>query len=168
MSLFVVDVESDNKSPASGSMVCFGAVRVDEKLSKTFYGMTRPITDKWNPEALAISGFSRKEHEDFDNPKRVMLEFSKWVNEHNIDDRPTFLSDNNGFDWMWICYYFDLYGIDNPFGYSSRRIGDIYCGLTRNLRNNRRWKRLRKTRHNHNPVNDAVGNAEAFLTFWNV
>jgi hypothetical protein len=25
------------------------------------------------------------------------------------------------------------------------------------------WKHLRKTKHDHNPVNDAIGNAEAIL-----
>ena len=68
MSYIVIDVESDDQSPATGSMVCFGAVLVSD-MTKTFYGKTRPITDKWNPDALKISGFSREEHEKFDDPE---------------------------------------------------------------------------------------------------
>ena len=53
-----------------------------------------------------------------------------------------------------------FYG-SNPFGWSSRRIGDLYCGMKMDSRAN--WKHLRKTRHDHNPINDALGNAEALL-----
>jgi hypothetical protein len=35
MSFFVVDIEADNTTPASGSMVCFGAVKVTEELDET-------------------------------------------------------------------------------------------------------------------------------------
>lgn len=30
-----------------------------------------------------------------------------------------------------------------------------------------KWKSLRKTKHDHNPVNDALGNAEALLELVN-
>jgi hypothetical protein len=49
----------------------------------------------------------------------------------------------------------------NPFGWSSRRIGDIYCGFKNDMYAN--WKYLRDTKHTHNPVDDAKGNAEAIL-----
>ena len=56
----VVDVESDGGLLGTNSMVCFGAVLVDKdgKLDKTFYGKLRPISKDYNPEALAISGFT--------------------------------------------------------------------------------------------------------------
>ncbi|MFY9850484.1 MAG: hypothetical protein WAK83_23190 [Trebonia sp.] len=50
----------------------------------------------------------------------------------------------------------------NPFGHSGRRIGDFWAGLNRDWGDTQGWKRLRKTAHHHNPVNDAMGNAEAF------
>jgi hypothetical protein len=70
------------------------------------------------------------------------------------------MSDNPAFDWQWINYYFHRYLGENPFGYSARRIGDVYCGAMGNMR--AKWKHLRKTVHDHHPVNDAKGNAEAF------
>lgn len=159
MSYIVVDIEADHRTPANGSMVCFGAVLVSDT-NKTFYGETKPITETWNPEALAISGFTREEHSKFEDPEIVMNEFAKWVKEVT-NGKPVFISDNNGFDWMWIAYYFDKYNIDNPFGFSSRRIGDIYCGLVKHAGKNRDWKKFRKTKHTHDPVMDAKGNAEA-------
>jgi hypothetical protein len=41
-------------------MISFGAVLVNEQLDKTFYGKLKPISDKFIPEALAVSGHSRK------------------------------------------------------------------------------------------------------------
>jgi hypothetical protein len=161
MSFYVVDIEADNTSPASGSMVCFGAVKVAEGLNDTFYGETAPITDTWNPDALKVSGFSREEHEQFRLPSFTMNEFYTWINDTNKAGRPVFISDNLAFDWMWICYYFDRYDLNNPFGYSGRRIGDIYAGMKGSVYT--RWKHLRDTKHDHNPVNDAKGNAEVII-----
>ena len=162
MSYIVVDIESDNQSPATGSMVCFGAVLVNDT-SKTFYGKTKPVRSEWSVEALAISGFSREEHEQFDDPKKVMEKFAAWV-ESVSDGKPTFISDNPAFDWQWINYYFHKYLGRNPFGFSARRIGDLYCGMVKDASKNYEWKKkYRKTVHDHNPVNDAKGNAEALL-----
>jgi hypothetical protein len=58
MSYVVVDVETDGPIPAEFSMVCFGAVIFDDQLDKTFYGQMRPISDRLNSDALAVSGFS--------------------------------------------------------------------------------------------------------------
>ncbi len=68
MSFFVVDVEADGPIPAEYSMVCFGAVMFEETLEKSFYGRTRPVSDRFLPEALGVSGFSRDQHLAFDDP----------------------------------------------------------------------------------------------------
>lgn len=163
MSYIVVDVESDGPIPYKYSMVCFGAVVVEPSLSKTFYGKVKPISNLYDPQALAISGFTRAEHETFDDPKEVMENFAKWLGEHS-KIRPIFISDNPAFDWQWINWYFHTYLDKNPFGFSARRLGDLYCGMKMDAGLNNEWKRLfRKTKQDHNPVNDAVGNAEALL-----
>jgi len=160
MSYIMVDIESDGPIPGEFSMICFGAVLVDENLDKTFYGKLKPISQHFNQETLAVSGFSRVETEDFDDPKEVMLKFEDWV-KTNSKGRPIFLSDNNGFDWMFICWYFHHFIQRNPFGYSSRRLSDLYCGLEKDTF--AQWKHLRKTEHTHHPVDDAKGNAEVLL-----
>lgn len=163
MSYIVVDVEADGEIPHKYSMVCFGAVVVEPSLSKTFYGKIRPVSDLWVADALAVSGFSREEHEGFDEPEKVMGDFAEWI-VRNSNGKPTFISDNPAFDWQWINYYFHTYLGKNPFGFSGRRIGDLYCGMKMDTGLNSEWKRLyRKTLHDHNPVNDAKGNAEALL-----
>jgi hypothetical protein len=159
MSLIVVDVETDGQVIGKNSMICFGAVIVDKNLDKTFYGECKPEDGStFVPEALAVSGFSREQTLQFANPVETMNNFAKWLSENSIG-KPTLISDNNGFDASWINYYFHVYYGSNPFGWSSRRIGDLFCGFMNNPFYN--WKRHRKTKHTHNPVDDAMGNAEA-------
>ena len=162
MSLIVVDIESDGAIPHKYSMVCFGAIVVEPSLSKTFYGKTKPISDEFNAEALAISGISREEHLTFDEPLDVMHEFYDWV-KANSKGQPIFISDNLAFDWQWINYYFHFFVGKNPFGFSGRRIGDLYSGLEKDFFAASEWKKFRITSHTHNPVDDAKGNAEALL-----
>lgn len=165
MSYIVVDVEADGEIPHKYSMVCFGAVVVEPSLSKTFYRETAPISNDWNPEALAISGFTREQHEKFQPPLLAMLNFKEWVEKNSIG-KPVFISDNLAFDWQWINWYFHNFIGKNPFGFSGRRIGDLYCGMKMDAGLNAEWKKLyRKTSHTHNPVDDAKGNAEALLAF---
>jgi hypothetical protein len=160
MSLIVVDVEADGPIPHDYSMVCFGAVIVEPTLSRTFYGEVSPISEKWDPKALSISGIDRETHETFDDPKHVMLNFKEWILA-NSKGKPVFISDNPCFDWQWINFYFHRFIGENPFGFSGRRIGDLYAGMCKDMRV--QWKHLRETKHDHHPVNDAKGNAEALL-----
>lgn len=160
--LVAVDTEADGPIPGKYSMVCFGAVIVEEGLKRTFYGQIKPISSEWIPDALKVSGFTREEHETFEEPKKVMLMFAKWLKE-NVPGQPVLISDNPAFDWQWINYYFHFYLGFNPMGHSARRIGDLYCGMKNNIKLNKEWKKLRTVKHDHHPVNDAKGNASALL-----
>lgn len=160
MTIIMVDVESDGPIPGDYSMISFGAVIVEQDLDRIFYSQLKPISKKWIPEALAVSSFNRDETLEFDDPKMVMEKFSKWIDE-NCKTRPLFFSDNNGFDWQFINWYFIHFLDNNPFGFSSTNLGSLYKGLVKDTFKN--FKHLRKTRHTHNPVDDAMGNAEALL-----
>jgi hypothetical protein len=160
MPYVMVDIESDGPIPGDYSMVCFGAVIVEPELDRTFYGQLKPISDAFVPEALAVSGFSREECLVFDEPKLVMEKFRDWLKE-NCKGRFLFVSDNNGFDWQFINWYFHHFLGANPFGFSSTNLGSLYKGLQNDTFVN--FKHLRKTKHTHDPVDDAKGNAEALL-----
>ncbi len=160
MSYFSVDIEADGPAPGLYSMISFGAVLVEPGLSKTFYAEIRPISDRWVPEALAVSGFTREQTMEFVEPVTSMIRFDKWIAE-NTKGRPIFIADNPGFDFAFINYYFHAFLGRNPFGFSSRRIGDLYCGAK--LDAFAKWKHMRETRHSHNALDDAKGNAEAIL-----
>jgi len=160
MSYIMVDVEADGPIPGDYSMISFGAILVQPALDKSFYGQLRPISSKWIPQALAVSGFSREETLGFDEPRAVVENFALWLREHSMG-RPMFVSDNNGFDWQFINWYFHHFLGTNPFGHSSTNLGSLYKGLVKDALQN--FKHLRKTRHTHHPVDDAKGNAEALL-----
>ena len=160
MSFIMVDVEADGPAPGRHSMVSFGAVVVRPGLEDTFYGQVAPWSLTYEPDALAVSGHSREEHEQFPGARIVMQEFQLWLEGVSVG-RPMFISDNNGFDWQWINYYFWALEIPNPFGHSSTNLGSLYKGMTRSTFKN--FKHLRKTKHTHHPVDDSKGNAEALL-----
>ena len=160
MTVFVIDVESDGPIPGPYSMISFGVVILNEQLDKTFQSRLKPISQNWIPEALAVSGYSREETLQFDDPKSEMIRFNDWIAK-NATSRPLFFSDNNGFDWQFVNWYFHHFLGQNPFGHSSTNIGSLYKGLVGDMFQN--FKHLRKTKHTHNPLDDAMGNAEALL-----
>ena len=160
MTYIIVDVEADGPIPGDYSMVCFGAIVVEPSLHRTFYGRLKPISDKWISEALQVSGFTRDETLQFDEPKVVMQQFARWIAEVG-GGRLMFISDNNGFDWQFINWYFHHFLAENPFGHSSTNLGSLYKGVVKDMFVN--FKHLRKTKHTHHPVDDARGNAEALL-----
>lgn len=160
MPYIMVDIESDGPIPGDYSIVCFGAVIVEPSLERSFYGQLKPISDSFIPEALAVSGFSRDDCLAFDDPKTVMQQFLDWL-KSNCKGRMMFVSDNNGFDWQFINWYFHHFLGTNPFGFSSTNLGSLYKGMQQDTFVS--FKHLRKTKHTHHPVDDARGNAEALL-----
>lgn len=148
MSIIFVDVEAHFDSPCpgiGGGMTEFGAVEF--KTRQTFHGLPgdTPSYDDWPPKTI------------WDN---TFFNFEGWLKQ--FEGHPIFFSDNPAYDWQWINYWFHHTIHRNPFGHSARRIGDFYAGLVKDLRKASEWKKYRVTKHDHNPVNDAMGNAEAF------
>ena len=134
--LIFVDVEADGPAVGFGNMTEFGAVHYTSM--DTFYGDMK-LYDKQD----------------------IFGDFGDWLKLHCLG-RPIFVSDNPAFDWQWINHYFWKELGFNPFGWSARRISDYYAGLKGNFWETQAWKKLRITKHTHNPVDDAMGNAEAF------
>jgi hypothetical protein len=159
MPYVMVDIEADGPIPGDYSMISLGAIVVEPALDRVFSARLRPISDKWVPEALAVSGHSRDATLGFADPAGEMARFAAWL--RGIGGRCTFIADNNGFDWMFVCWYFHHFTGANPFGFSSQNLGSLYKGLVKDVK--KTFKHLRKTKHTHDPVDDARGNAEALL-----
>lgn len=152
MSLIFVDCESDGPCLGHGELTECGAVEF--KSRSTFHRVLWEANpDPANPAVPLRTG---KPFDALD----VFTRFDEWLTQ--FPGRPVFVSDNPAFDWQWInCGFWQALN-RNPFGFSARRIGDFYAGLKNDFFVRQDWKRLRKTRHDHNPVNDAMGNVEAF------
>lgn len=149
-----VDVEALGTSPVNGTMTEFGAVHAETK--KTFHGVLYEGTPNPDNPAVPIVG------KQVASNTTVATAFMGWLKEVGGNERPVFVSDNPAYDWQWIAGMFDKAAMDNPFGHSGRRISDFWAGLQNNWGDTQSWKRFRITKHDHNPVNDAMGNVEAF------
>ena len=153
MSLIFVDCEAWGGCPATGQLTEFGAVELETR--ETFYGMiVASYPDPTNPAIPIPTGKPTFTHE-YD----IAFFFETWLKKFG---NPKFVSDNLAYDWMWINDLFHRTLGKNPFGYSGRRIGDFYAGLRGDFYAKQDWKKLRVTSHDHNPVHDALGNAQAF------
>jgi hypothetical protein len=139
--LFFVDVEApkDAHAPCEGHMTEFGIIHYDSY--ESFHGR--------------------------DDSLETMVRMHVWIVEKAAGGRPVFVSDNPAYDWQWINDACWRHLGTNPFGHSARRISDYYAGLVNDWRETQKWKRLRRTEHDHNPVHDALGNAEAFKRLQN-
>lgn len=158
--LVSVDIEADGPCPGLYSMISLGAVIVEDGLERRFYGEFKPITNKWIPEALDVSGFTRVQCMDFPNAEETLHKFKEWL-AIECPNGCIFIADNPGFDFAFVNYYFINFFDKNPFGWSARRIGDLFCGVMKD--GWYQWKKHRKTKHSHNALDDALGNAEAIL-----
>lgn len=166
MTYFSVDVEANGPCPGLYSMVSFGMVRLDRELKTRFFAQLAPLAGaNAVQEAYSVIGITPQEHWMYPSPHQAMLDAADWLKENNTTYHPQLISDNPAFDWQFINYYFcaALGPKGNPFGYSARRIGDIYSGLMKNGNEQNAWKRFRRAAHTHHPVDDALGNAEAVL-----
>jgi DNA polymerase III epsilon subunit-like protein len=159
MSYIMVDIEADGPIPGDYSMIAFGAVLVGDNLDKTFYGKLKPMSDRFVPEALAVSGFSREETLRFPEPVETLKRFESWV--QGVCQGKSIMVSDCSFDWMFMCWYFHHFLGHCPFGYWQENLESLYKGIERDM--SAEFNHLRKTAHTHDPLDDAKGNAEALM-----
>jgi len=176
--LFIVDVEATPTTPMTGVMTEFAVVHV--RTGASFYGhLYRAHPDPDNPavpvaerdaegDPIAdaywiIDSKAIADAVGADRPLEVAVALRAWLDGFGLPRR-SLVSDNNGYDAMWLNCFTDKEIGAVLFGHSSRRIGDFHAGLSRKWADQSSWKRLRRTRHTHHPLDDAHGNAEALRT----
>lgn len=166
----MVDIEANGPIPGDYSMFWFGAVIVEPGLQYTFEGKLAPLPNAKveiiNGECIGykLASVTHEQVLDWPDPSKTMESFADWLGKQQVQHRarqPMLVSDNNGYDAMWIAWYFHHFLDFNPFGHSSTNLGSLYKGLVKDAFKN--FKHLRVTKHTHNPVDDAMGNAEAML-----
>lgn len=155
MALIFIDVEAWGGCPSTGQMTEFGAVEYNSR--KTFHG--KLIESQPNPDNPAVPLPTRCLTNSEMTP--VFAMFEGWLKQFQ-PGRLIMVSDNPAYDYQWINDGFWRTLGYNPLGHSARRIGDFYAGLIGTFYARQDWKRLRVTKHTHHPVDDAMGNVEAF------
>lgn len=155
---FMVDVETDGPIPGDYSMLSFAVASVANPREFFYTDIIKPISENFDPEALKVNKIDRQDAlVNGGDPLATMETLEAWLRRY--DGKPMFISDNNGFDYMFMAWYFHHFLKRNPFGHSSTNMGSLYKGFVKNMRVN--FKHLRRTKHTHNPVDDCVGNVEA-------
>lgn len=177
-SVFIVDVEATSRTPFSGVMTEFAVVHLVS--GNSFYGHTYrnhphpdnpaiPVADLDGGGDYISEAYWIMDGKDVANsvagsePADVASALRTWLDGFGLPRR-VLVSDNNGYDAMWLNCFTDLWTGEVFFGHSSRRIGDFYAGTRQKWADHSSWKSLRRTRHTHHPLDDARGNAEALRT----
>ncbi|HYG96537.1 MAG TPA: hypothetical protein VD741_05450 [Solirubrobacterales bacterium] len=124
------DIEADGPIPGPYSMLSFGlavagsydgeALRPAAPEPPTFYRELKPISARFEPEALAVSGLDRDRLcvEGCDPPD-AMGEAKEWIREQAGDRLPVMVAYPAVFDWMFMYWYFVRFAGGSPFGVSG-------------------------------------------------
>lgn len=165
-----VDVEADGPIPGRYSMLSLGMAVVGLP-DRRFYTEIRPISELFQPQALAISGLDRDRlQREAPTPRAAMEAAAAWVNDLRKIGRPVFLAAPAVWDGMFVHWYFMNFIGTSPFGQTGSGI-DLrsywmgFCGCEWvETRKGRIKSELRVTNlpHTHHAGDDAAELAVLF------
>lgn len=181
---FSADVETDGAIPGPYSMLSFALVFAGtydgnsfcrpSDYSEAFYRELKPISEDFDPEALAINGLDRMQltlHGS--SPNAAMDEAFEWVQKISGAGKPVLVAYPLSFDWTWLYWYFIRYSKrGSPFGHS--RCFDLKTAVAvktgRTISSSSRAKlpiHFASSRlHTHHAVDDAIEQAEIFANIF--
>lgn len=188
---FSVDVETDGPIPGPYSMLSLGCsiagyktsdgtiVKLNPDLPENqFYVELAPISDKFIPEALNVSGLDRDGLKvDGVAPSVGLTDFCEWVNNSvaRLEGiSAVFAAYPLGFDWLFTYWYIVQFSkIASPFSHGrhldmkteySAKSGALISGsVKRNMP-----RALFSTRpHTHNALDDAIEQGEFLMNLLN-
>lgn len=175
---FSADIETDGAIPGPNSILSIGMTYAGafdgEKFyaptdfSVSFYRELRPISDQFDPKALAVNGLDRSRLLTHGmDPVQAMTEAAEWVVEATGNGSPVFAAYPLSFDWSWLYWYFVKFSqTGSPFGYS--RCFDIKTAIavkhSRTITNSGRERipghMKPDTKHTHHALEDAIEQAK--------
>ncbi len=126
-----VDIEASGPVPGEYSMLSLGACVVGDT-DRGHYVELKPISDRSDPEALAVAGLDPETLKDTGaEPAAAMAGLEAWLKEVTAPGHdPVFVGFPVAFDWMFVAYYFHRFLGRNPFGVSGLDIRSFYAGMT--------------------------------------
>ncbi|MFW0837891.1 MAG: exonuclease domain-containing protein [Candidatus Komeilibacteria bacterium] len=152
----MIDVKANGPIPGQYSMTSLGAVVVDKKLDKTFSVNIKPIS---RHSIVSYAEISTDQGNALPAKKAMRL-FNDWL-KSLPESELVFVSDNNGFDWMFVCWYLWRFVKENPFGYYSENMKSLYRGIKKDM--SVIIKDIRAKEASHSALEDARDNAEVLL-----
>jgi len=166
--LFIsVDVEASGPIPGEYSLLSLGAVVV-ENPKRRFYVELKPISAKFDPDAMAASHLSLEHLQvSGSDPRAAMHSFARWIEAEAKQRSPVFVGFNAAFDWSFVNWYFYMYTGRNPFGFAPLDVKALYMGAFggawADTRSSRLRLALRPQPTTHNALDDAAWQAEVFV-----
>lgn len=138
--------------------------------ARIFYRELRPISDRYEDEAMAVNGLSRERLTlEGTPPAQAMEEAADWVRSESDGLRPVLVAYPVAFDWSFLYWYFQQFTKDgSPFGHSScLDIRTLYQAVTgavfdRSSKAAMPRELLPSAPHTHNALDDAVEQGELF------
>ncbi len=128
---FSADVETDGPIPGTYSMLSFALVyagsfdgeefRAPAEFDLAFYRELRPISDKFQPEALQVNGLDRRGLVGHGtDPAEAMDDAASWIARVAGGGRPVLVAYPLSFDWAWLYWYFVSFAAaGSPFQHSQ-------------------------------------------------
>jgi hypothetical protein len=181
------DVETDGPIPGPDqfSMLSFGlavagrfdgdrfeAIDATADPALTHYAELRPISGRFDPAAVAVSGLDRERlRAEGAGPAEAMTAAAAWVKATAGRSRPVLVAYPATFDWLWLAWYFSAYAA-NPFGFSGgldiKTLYQSRAGVVWGEAVKRHMPRKLHSGlpHTHNALDDAVEQAALFANIW--
>jgi DNA polymerase III epsilon subunit-like protein len=164
---FSVDVESSGPIPGEYSLLAIGACVVGNP-EKSFYAELKPISSKFVPDALKVSGLNLdKLGRDGIEPEQAMKSFAKWIRTTAEDCKAVFVGFNACYDWQFVNWYLIRFTGENPFGFAGLDMKSYYMGLS-----GKHWSETTSSQlprkfqpdepQTHNALDDARAQASIF------
>lgn len=181
---FSADIETDGPIPGEFSLLQFALVvagtfdgtdfRTPERYDRYFVESVRPISERYEPEALRVNGLDRDrlQREGCD-PFDAMSRAARWVLEQAGPGVPILVAYPLSFDWAWLYWYFTKFSASgSPFNHS--RCFDLKTAFAVKARtpvakagHRNLPAELRSHRpHTHNALDDAIEQAEIFANIF--
>lgn len=182
------DIEADGPIPGRYSMLSLGltvagrfdGVRFERRdpTSQTFYRELRPISEAWDPEAVAVTGLDREAlQRDGADPSQAMSEAADWVASVAGADRAVLVAYPLCFDWLFLYWYFvafaeggSPFGIDRALDTKTLYQAKARVTLDRTAKRSLPDSLRSRYPHTHNALDDAIEQAELFqnLRRWRI
>jgi len=180
---FSADVETDGPIPGPYSMLSFALVtagsfdgdRFRRPITERelFYAQLRPISDQFEPEALAVNGLDREDLlQSGTDPAEAMRAASTWIDERCGGGHPVLVAYPLSFDWSWLYWYFVRFAGRSPFKHS--RCFDVKTAIAVKYgipvaqagRQSLPAALQPKHAHTHHAADDAMAQAEIFANLF--
>lgn len=144
-------------------------LRASEESERSLYLELKPISGRFEPEALAVNGLDREQlARSGVDPAAAMHAADQWVRARAGGARPVLIAYPVAFDWAFLYWYFIKFTGTSPFGFSScldirtlyqaRALGTFDASSKDSMP---AWL-LPAAEHTHNAADDALEQAELF------